>query len=73
MGRAKSIDHGLGGKNNLKSKQRRDKKAKRTKAIAKKALGKSREVYFNEAEREEYLTGFHSRKQEVRQLRLKKI
>ena len=62
------IDHGLGGKDNVKSKQRREKKAKKTQAIAMKALsgGKKREVIFDEHARQEYLTGFGKRKQERR-------
>jgi len=62
------IDHGLGGKDNLKSRQRREKKAKKTKVIAMKALsgGKKREVIFDENARQEYLTGFGKRKQERR-------
>ena len=64
-----AVDHGLGGKDNKKSQQRREKKAKRTKAIAIKALHsgtKKKEVVFNEVARTEWLTGFHKRKQERR-------
>ena len=42
------VDHGLGGKDNVKSRERREKKAKRTKAVAQKALkvdGHKKEVY----------------------------
>ena len=62
------VDHGLGGKDGAKSKSRRAKRAKKTKAIAQKALtgGKKKEVIFDEKSRFEYLTGFHKRKQERR-------
>ena len=42
----------------MKSKQRREKKAKKTRVIAMKALsgGKKREVIFDENARQEYLT-----------------
>ena len=52
------IDHGLGGKDNVKSKQRREKKAKKTRVIAMKALsgGKKRKVIvLDENARQEYL------------------
>ena len=51
----------------MKSKQRREKKAKKTRVIAMKALsgGKKRGV-FDENARQEYLTGFGKRKQERR-------
>lgn len=68
-----AVDHGLGGKDNKKSQQRREKKAKRTKAIAIKALHsgtKRKEVVFNEVARTEWLTGFHKRKQERRKFGL---
>ena len=40
------IDHGLGGKDNLKSKQKREKRANKNKVIALRALtgGKKKEV-----------------------------
>mmetsp|Transcript_854 Transcript_854/g.1904 ORF Transcript_854/g.1904 Transcript_854/m.1904 type:complete len:256 (+) Transcript_854:99-866(+) len=62
------VDHGLGGKDGVKSKERREKRAKRVKAIAYKAMtgGKRKEVLFNEDSRTEYLTGFGKRKQERR-------
>ena len=61
-----AIDHGLQGSNSERSRRRRSIKAKRTKAIARAALNKKGEVIFNEQSREEYLTGFHKRKQERR-------
>ena len=67
------VDHGLGGRDNKKSRQRREKKAKRVKAIAIKALHsgtKKKEVVFDEAARTEWLTGFHKRKQERRKFGL---
>lgn len=67
------VDHGLGGKDNKKSQQRREKKAKRTKSIAMKALhsgSKKKEVVFDEESRTEWLTGFHKRKQERRKFGL---
>jgi hypothetical protein len=61
-----AVDHGLGGKDNAKSKERRMRKAKKVSAIAKSALTKKKEVIFNEEARTEYLTGFRKRKQERR-------
>lgn len=62
------IDHGLGGKDNKKSQQKREKRAVKNKSIAMKALtgGKKKEVIFNESARVEWLTGFGKRKQERR-------
>jgi hypothetical protein len=62
------VDHGLGGKDGVKSKERREKRAKRVKAISSKAMtgGKRKEVLFNEDSRTDYLTGFGKRKQERR-------
>ena len=68
-----AVDHGLGGKDNKKSQKRREKKAKRVKALAIKALHsgtKKKEVVFDEAARTEWLTGFHKRKQERRKFGL---
>jgi len=69
------IDHGLGGKDNQKSQQKRLKKAVRNKAIAQAALvnGKkvgTKEVVFDEKARVEWLTGFRKRKQERRKFGL---
>jgi ribosomal RNA-processing protein 17 len=61
-----AVDHGLGGKDTAKSKERRVRKAKKVSAIAKSALTKKKEVIFNEESRAEYLTGFRKRKQERR-------
>ncbi|RYH26035.1 hypothetical protein EON65_14915 [archaeon] len=65
------IDHGLGGKDTLKSKLRREKRAKRTKNIAKKLQSEdlqrgTKEVKFDDAARVAWLTGFRKRKQERR-------
>jgi len=68
-----AVDHGLGGKDNQKSKKRREKKAKRIKVLATKALNsgtKKKEVVFDENARTEWLTGFHKRKQERRKFGL---
>eukprot|EP01038_Epipyxis_sp_PR26KG_P009198 gene9198-12407_t len=65
------IDHGLGGKDNLKSKQRREKKANRTRKIALSAIkGKKREIIFNEEDRKNWLVGFGKRKQARRKFGL---
>lgn len=61
-----AVDHGLGGKDNAKSKERRMRKAKRVSAIAKSAMTKKKEIVFNEEARTEYLTGFRKRKEERR-------
>lgn len=61
------VDHGLGGKNGEKSRNRRLKKAKHIAAIAKGALTKKKEVLFDDAARVQYLTGFRKRKQERRE------
>lgn len=63
------VDHGLGGKDNEKSKQRRAKRAARTKGVAMRALkgrGKKTEVVFDDDARVQWLTGFGKRKQERR-------
>lgn len=68
-----AVDHGLGGKDNKKSQMRREKKARRIKAVSAKALQsgtKKKEVAFDEQARVEYLTGFHRRKQERRKFGL---
>jgi ribosomal RNA-processing protein 17 len=75
MGKNRGVDHGLGGRDNEKSRARRAKKASVTKKIAMAALRsgpKKGEVTFNEAARVEYLTGFHKRKQERRKYGLTK-
>jgi ribosomal RNA-processing protein 17 len=66
------IDHGLGGKDNKKSQQKREKRAVKNKSIAMKAMtgGKKKEVLFNENARIEWLTGFGKRKQERRKFGL---
>jgi ribosomal RNA-processing protein 17 len=60
------IDHGLGGRNNEKSKLKRAKKAKHVKSFAKSVVSKKGEVIFDESARAEFLTGFRKRKQEKR-------
>ena len=62
------VDHGLGGRDGIKSKARREKKAKKNKVVAMRALtgGKKKEVIFDENARTEWLSGFHKRKQERR-------
>ena len=62
------VDHGLGGRDGVKSKERRAKKAKKNKVVAMRALtgGKRKEVIFDEHARTEWLSGFHKRKQERR-------
>lgn len=68
----RGVDHGIGGRDNVKSKQRRAKKAEKTKKIALAALqgGRKREVIFSETARQEWLTGFSKRKQERRKFGL---
>jgi hypothetical protein len=63
-----TVDHGLGGKDSVKSKEKRAKRAARQKIIARNALtgGKKKSVVFNEESRIEYLTGFRKRKEERR-------
>ena len=65
-----AVDHGLGGKDSVKSRQRRAKKAKRTAMVAKSSLTKKGEVIFNENARVDFLTGFRKRKQERRKFGL---
>ncbi len=65
------VDHGLSGRDNAKSKLRREKKAKRSKNIAKKlrsedVVHNSKEVKFDDVARVAWLTGFRKRKQERR-------
>ena len=66
------IDHGLGGKDNKKSTEKREKRALKNKTVAMRALtgGKKKEVIFNENARVEWLTGFGKRKQERRKFGL---
>jgi hypothetical protein len=64
------IDHGLGGRESLKSKQRREKKSKRMKATAKalqtEGFQNRNIIKFDEQARVAFVTGFHKRKQERR-------
>jgi hypothetical protein len=61
-------DHGLGGKDNEKSKLKRVKKAAKNKAVAMRALtgGHKKEVVFDDDARVQWLTGFSKRKQQRR-------
>ena len=65
-----AIDHGLGGKETQKNKEKRKKKADKRAALARTALkiGKKgrKEVVFDEDARVKWLTGFGKRKQERR-------
>lgn len=61
-----AIDHGLQGRNSDKSKKRREKKAKKVRAIAMKAMNKKGEVLFDENARTAFLSGFRQRKMERR-------
>lgn len=61
-----AIDHGLQGRNNEKSKRKREKRAVKIKQIARGVLTKKKEVFFDEASRVDYLVGFRQRKQERR-------
>lgn len=61
------VDHGLGGKNNEKSRTRRLKKAKHVASIARAAQTNKKEVLFDDTARVNYLTGFRKRKQERRE------
>ena len=67
-----AVDHGLGGKDNLKSKEKRAKRAAKQKKVAQKALvgGKKKSVIFDEKARVEWLGGFRKRKQERRKFGL---
>jgi hypothetical protein len=69
------IDHGLGGRDSLKSKQRRERKAKRLKNLTKSLASdgfenNKKEVKFDENARVAFITGFHKRKQERRKFGL---
>jgi ribosomal RNA-processing protein 17 len=60
-------DHNLGGRNNEKSRKRREKKAAQNKKLVSKATsGRTNEVVFNEESRLEFVGGFRKRKQERR-------
>jgi hypothetical protein len=75
MGTKRGCDHGLGGRDNEKSRQRRAKRAAVTKKIALSSLKggpKKREIIFDEAARVDFLTGFRKRKQERRKYGLTK-
>jgi hypothetical protein len=68
-----TVDHGLGGRDSKKSREKRAKRLE--KKMRKVKIGgdnkkKKREVIFDENSRVEYLTGFRKRKQERRQFGL---
>jgi hypothetical protein len=65
-----AIDHGLGGRDSEKSRQRRAKKARHVASVAQASMTKKKEVIFNEDARVEFLTGFRKRKQERRKFGL---
>ena len=74
---AKSVDHGLGGKDNAKSRERRARKAERQKEVAHKALKVVKkkktiikEVVYDDDARVAYLTNFRQRKTERRKFGL---
>lgn len=54
-----AVDHGLGGKDSQRSRDKREKRARKQKAFARKALtgGNKKEVKFDENSRVEWLTG----------------
>lgn len=66
----KSVDHGLGGRNNEKSSDRRAKKSKASKKVISTANMSKKEVLFDESSRLDYLTGFRKRKTERRKFGL---
>jgi len=73
----KSIDHGLGGKDNAKSRERRARKAERQKEVAYKSLKVVRkkkaivkEVVYDDEARVQWLTNFRQRKTERRKFGL---
>jgi len=73
----KSIDHGLGGKDNAKSRERRARKAERQKEVAFKALkvvkkkkAIVKEVVYDDEARVQWLTTFRQRKTERRKFGL---
>ncbi len=67
---SKSVDHGLGGRNNEKSSDRRAKKSKASKKVISTANMSKKEVLFDENSRLDYLTGFRKRKTERRKFGL---
>jgi hypothetical protein len=67
-----AVDHGLGGKDSKRSHEKREKRAKKQKAFARKALtgGNKKELKFDDDARVEWLTGFRKRKTERRKFGL---
>ena len=64
------VDHGLGGRDNKKSREKRDRRFRKKQAKAQllqKLPAKKRAVVFDEEARVEYVTGFRKRKKERRQ------
>ena len=68
----RGVDHGLGGRDNKRSQEKRAKKAARQAIKARAALtgGKKKELIFDESSRQDWLTGFGKRKQERRKFGL---
>jgi hypothetical protein len=74
MGTARGVDHGLGGKDNAKSREKRARKAERQKTQAQNSIvvkknkkkGVTKEIVFDEDARLKYLTEFRQRKTERR-------
>lgn len=67
-----AVDHGLGGRNNKQSNLRREKKSNQLKKLVKRLNpgNSKKEIKFDENSRQEFLTGFHKRKQERRKFGL---
>ena len=64
------VDHGLGGRDNKKSREKRDKRFRKKESKAKMFTAmpaKKKEVVFDESSRLDYLTGFRQRKKDRRQ------
>jgi ribosomal RNA-processing protein 17 len=73
MGRERSIDHGLGGKDTENSRQKRLKRAdfQRKQALSRvKKVKNKTEIVFDDNARNDYLTGFRKRKTERRKFGL---
>ena len=71
------VDHGLGGKDSKKSRDKRSRRAEKHRKIARNGITtigtgakKKTAVVFNEESRVEFLTGFRQRKQQRRKFGL---
>ena len=71
------VDHGLGGKDSKKSREKRIKRSEKQKKVARNSLKiigtgskKKTAVIFDEEKRNEFLTGFGKRKQQRRKFGL---